>query len=305
MTVGMFMSTVTTETPLALASVDPLPPPRSTSSDSYGTRALVTGSGVIVAVRSKSAYGYVITTPCGNTGVARKGLEIEKTAVVLDPGHGGPIDTGAVGANGLPEKDVNLRVALTTQRILTDRGISSILTRTADYASPLSVRAALADAVEAAVLVSIHHNAPTPQRSTLPGTEVFVQSNRAESRRLGGLLQKHVVESLSLFSRTEWHAAADAGVLTVLSTQGRDAYGMIRLPTTVAALAELAYISAPSEARLLASDFYSDIAGRALADAIEDYLRTDDLGGGYVDTPRVFNPLPGVGAGVCQEVALG
>jgi hypothetical protein len=112
-----------------------------------------------------------------------------------------------------------------------------------------------------------------------------------------------VVGALSQFE-VDWTAAPDAGVLAVLSTRGNDAYGMIRNPDTVSALAELAYISNPAEAELFATDDYVEAASEAVADAIEAYLRTDAPGAGFQPEPRVFNPQPGIGGSVCVDPDL-
>jgi N-acetylmuramoyl-L-alanine amidase len=289
------------------------PPPSTSSSTSSSTTttfvelpalAVTSATGVVVAVRVKTTAGYVVTTPCGGMGYVAGGTPVTDVSVVLDPGHGGPIDTGAVGRNGLVEKDVNLRLAEASKLILEKRGIATLLTRTADYAVPLRVRVDLADTVDTDILVSIHHNAPTPQASDEPGTEVFVQSDRPDSRRLGSLIYESTVAALSRVPGVQWHAAPDAGVLMVHSTRGGDGYGMISLPETVSVLAEFAYISSPPEAELLATDLYLEIASEALADAIEDYLTTDQTGSGFIEEPRIFNPQPSVGAALCEEVDL-
>lgn len=271
------------------------------------THAVVTTTGVVAGVRAVTTGGFVVITPCGGRIFLGDGAVIEEihdVQVVLDPGHGGPIDTGAVGPNGLQEKEINLRVAELTAEILGSRGITTLLTRTADYATPLSVRSGLADTVQADLMVSIHHNAPTPGTSFEPGTEIFVQSDAPESSRLGGLVYQEVVASLATAPGVEWHAAPDAGVLEVHNPEGFDTYGMIRLPETVSILAEIAYISAESEAEFLASSTYLDLVTPALADAIEDFLTTDAGGVGHIAEPRVFTAQPSVGPEVCQEVAL-
>ncbi|MEX2251060.1 MAG: N-acetylmuramoyl-L-alanine amidase [Acidimicrobiia bacterium] len=267
--------------------------------------ALITPTGVVVAILDRGATGFVVTTPCGNTATIGNGEPVGGVAVVLDPGHGGPIDSGAVGANGVREADVNLTVALATERLLVERGISVILTRTADYAVRIGVRSQLADDLGTEIMVSIHHNAPTPGPSTVPGTEIFIQSDSERSRRLGGLIWEQVVNGLSGMNGVEWSGADDSGVLRVLNTKGEDAYGMVRLPETVSVLAELAYISSPSEAEMMATAEYVETAADALANAIQTYLEANDLGAGYVDEPRVFNPLPGISADVCEDPALG
>ena len=146
------------------------PLPTTTSTISLGDpKAIVSPSGVAVAVRQTLTDGHLITTPCGNEVTPIGGTPVYSVTVVLDPGHGGPIDTGAGSATGTPEKDVNLRVAKATEALLLDLGIPTLMTRSDDYATPLSLRAHLADAVEATLMVSIHHNAPTHQPSTFSG----------------------------------------------------------------------------------------------------------------------------------------
>ena len=156
------------------------------------------------------------------------------------------------------------------------------------------MRAGLADRVNADLLISVHHNAPTPGPSPRPGTEVFIQSTSEASRRLGGLVWTRVMAALSDFD-IDWTAAPDAGVLSVLSTRGSDAYGMISGPRTVSVLAELAYISNPPEAELFATNEYVEAASDALADAIEGYLTTEATGAGYVAGPGCSTLSPGSG----------
>jgi len=266
-------------------------------------RALVTPTGVVVSVLEETATGFRVTTPCGNEATVREGTTLGTTQVVIDPGHGGQVDTGAVGANGLMEKHLNLEVSQALEADLIVRGIDVVLTRTADYASRLGVRAGLADRVNADLLISIHHNAPTPGPSPRPGTEVFIQSTSEASRRLGGLVWTRVMAALSDFD-IEWTAAPDAGVLSVLSTRGSDAYGMISGPRTVSVLAEMAYISNPVEAELFATAEYVEAASDALADAVEGFLNTEATGAGYVAEPRIFNPQPGIGGSLCVDPPL-
>lgn len=276
----------------ALADSGPPPP------------ALITPSGVPVAVLQDAGAGrYWVLTPCGNQAVVSGGAPLRDAEVVLDPGHGGPVDTGAVGSNGLAEKEVNLKVAQTAARLLEARGVATVLTRTADYATPLRVRANLADTLGATLLISIHHNAPMQAPSPVPGVEVFHENGSADSRRLGGLIYEHAMTALSTFE-VEWVAPSDAGVMAVLNSSGRDAYGMIRLPETTSVLAELGYMANPAEAELFTRPVYADVAGRAISEAVLDFLDTDKQGGGFVEA-RLFDPQPGVGRAQCVETPLG
>ena len=299
-TIPTTTSTSTTTTTTTAPSTTTTEPPPTVPEIA---RALVTPTGVVVSVLEETANGYRVTTPCGNEATVREGTPLGTTQVVIDPGHGGEVDTGAVGANGLIEKHLNLDVSQAVQAKLIVRGIDVVLTRTADYASRLGVRAGLADQLGADLILSVHHNAPTPGPSTRPGTEVFIQSASEESRRLGGLVWTRVMAALADFD-IAWTAAPDAGVLTVLNTRGSDAYGMISGPRTVSVLAELGYLSNPAEAELFATSDYVDAVTDALADAVENYLTTEATGAGYVAEPRVFNPQPGIGGSLCVDPAL-
>lgn len=296
-------SAVTTTLATTTTSTVPVPSAPAPSFESKAVDALVTPTGVVVAVLEQTASGYLVRTPCGEETVVGSGTPVGGISVVIDPGHGGEVDTGAVGPNGLMEKHLNLELSQAVQAKLIVREIPVLLTRTGDYATVLGVRGALADHVGADLILSVHHNAPTPGASFRPGTEVFIQSNSVESRRLGELVWDRVVEALSQFD-IQWAAAPDAGVLRVLSTRGNDAYGMIRGPEIVAALAELGYISSRPEAELFNTNEYIEAAAEALADAIDAFLGSDEDGSGFVAEPRVFNPQPGIGGSVCVDPDL-
>ena len=256
---------------------------------------LVTPTGVPVAVLGLTEAGYLVRTPCGHPAEVSEGVLINGARVVIDPGHGGPVDTGAVGPNGLIERDLNLTLGMAVIDELTSRGISAVSTRTGGYPTLLSVRSLLADDLGVEALVSIHHNAPTWALSSTPGSEVFIQSAsieepRADSARLGGLLYEEITAALATFDNVDWSSAAGAGVLRVLSSRGSDAYGMIVRPEVPTALVEYGYLSNPSEAALFATDEYIEVAARATADAIDAYLHTERPGTGFIQRPRIFDP---------------
>ena len=94
--------------------------------------------------------------------------------IALDPGHGGE-HTGAVGATGLLEKDVNLIYAQYLAELLTERGARVILTRTEDSTMTLKERVYLAREGQAHILVWLHNNGVGDSRPPLlvSGTSAF------------------------------------------------------------------------------------------------------------------------------------
>ena len=268
---------------------------------------LITPSGVSVAVLGVNEGRFIVATPCGSISTVSAGLPLQGVRVVVDPGHGGSYDVGAVGPNGVAERDLNLTLSYAVLNELSNRGIPAATTRTGHYGSTLSVRTAFADALGAEALVSIHHNGPTYPTGSQPGTEVYVQSAstqqaRADSARLGGLLHQEITKALSGFDNVAWSRVPQAGVMRVLSTDGRDAYGMISRPNVPAVLVEYGYLTNRSEAALFATDEYIRVAAKATANAIEVYLNTDRSGTDLNQQPRVFDPAGAPSS--CNEVVL-
>ncbi len=258
-----------------------------------GVNAIITPTGVLAAILGRVDDAYVVETPCGFQAVVPWGQPLTTVDVMLDPGHGGD-EEGAVAESGLTEASVNMRVAQRTASLLSERGVSVALTRSGDYRMPIVQRAGLADALEAKALVSIHHNTPQAAESTVPGTEVYVQSTSTEARRLGGLVYERVVAGLAQFD-IPWVARTDAGVLNVLNDEGQDAYGINRRPVTPSALIEIGYLANPAEADLFASEEYVAVTARAMADGIEVFLTSTDPGSGFVAASRSFNPSGSTG----------
>lgn len=111
--------------------------------------------------------------------LTEKGLDYQVKRIVIDPGHGG-FDPGAVGQNGLKEKDVTLDLALKLHNKLKIRGkIKSFLTRTGDYYIPLSARTVAANQHRADLFISIHINANKNRNSQ--GSETYFCSEKASS----------------------------------------------------------------------------------------------------------------------------
>lgn len=257
---------------------------------------LITPTGVVVPVVGVDEDSlYTIETPCGAEVQLRWGQPLRSADVVLDPGHGGD-ERGAIGPSGETEAELNLDVARRTAALLDAQGISVALTRTSDYRVPIRMRAAIADGLGAEVFLSIHHNSPTPTPGpdNGPGTEVYVQTGSDDSARLGGIVYEEVVAALSLFD-ANWASSSSAGVMTVVNDEGEDAYGINRYPLATAALAELAYISNPTEALVLATDEYRQTAAEALAQSVIRYLDNDPGGTALNAEPRLFTSAGGTG----------
>ena len=96
-------------------------------------------------------------------------LGLTVRTIMIDAGHGGK-DPGAM-ANGLREKNINLKFAKLVGGKLQAKGFHVIYTRTTDVFIPLEKRTAMANAQKADLFLSIHCNA---NRSTkVHGLETY------------------------------------------------------------------------------------------------------------------------------------
>lgn len=84
--------------------------------------------------------------------------------IIIDPGHGGSKDPGAVGPNGYREKDLTLAIALKLRNLinadpeLSAAGVKVVLTRSGDSRVGLEERATIANNAKGDLFVSIHAN---------------------------------------------------------------------------------------------------------------------------------------------------
>jgi N-acetylmuramoyl-L-alanine amidase len=220
--------------------------------------------------------------------------------IVVDAGHGGK-DPGAIGPNGLQEKDVTLalarKVGLRLQETL---GCDVVLTRDRDVFLPLEERTAIANKVGADLFISVHANA-APNRQAYGietyylnfskndkaaavaarenGTslkevsdleqilfDLMANSKINESSRLAAEIQRALVDRLD----NRFDEVRDLGV-----RQGP--FYVLLGATMPSVLVEAAFISHPREEQRLASRKYQEETADAIAEAVGNYARAHKL----------------------------
>jgi len=166
----------------------PMPDPFRLIIDARGTPRLATRPRPTPTVAALAAPP--ARAPSGATAPSRPDIAVAPKAVspplparsaarrfkiVLDPGHGGQ-DPGALGAQGIAEKDVVLAIALRLrQRLVELPGVDVVLTRESDVFIALEERTARANTEQADLFVSIHANAST--NTELSGVETYYLNN--------------------------------------------------------------------------------------------------------------------------------
>ena len=223
---------------------------------------------------------------------------VERTGpppIVIDPGHGGE-DTGAVGDNGLSERDLTLAVALRLADELRSRGHAVRLTRDGNDGRALSDRTALANRLEAKLFVSLHANAST--FSSVTGAETYYMSlddqasdeaaaatarleNRADETAddrsdldliLWDLAQASVLNEsagLAVAVQTRLNALLDLRDRGVKQAP----FVVLTGATMPAILVEVGFLSNQAEAARLARPEHQQALARAIATGIDAFLR--------------------------------
>lgn len=179
--------------------------------------------------------------------------------IALDAGHGG-YDGGAYGrASGTAEKGLNLDVARRLDRLLTEQGARTVMTRTGDYAlcdehppirkklQDMQRRAALIAQAGADMVISIHMNEYAGRAES--GPQTFYREGCPAGRLLAGAIQQAMIDGLSPAKERE--------------AQGGDYYILtLGVPSV---LVECGFLSNAKEEALLLTAQYRERVAVAIA----------------------------------------
>jgi N-acetylmuramoyl-L-alanine amidase len=177
-----------------------------------------------------------------------------RIVVMLDPGHGGK-DPGAIGINGLQEKDVILPISQRVAAILEQQGIQAILTRTSDYFVDLAPRVEMAKREHVNLFVSIHANS-IGNRPDVNGLETYYYSS---GQRLAQTIHSNILQSIDI---------ADRGV-----RQAR--FYVLRNNPMPAVLVEVGFVTGTRDEPRLATAEYQNQMAQAIANGILQYIQQD------------------------------
>lgn len=158
--------------------------------------------------------------------------------IYVDPGHGGS-DSGAVGQNGLQEKNVNLRVGTVLKNCLVEYGGATVrMSRTGDSTVSLSGRCTDANNWGADRFISVHHNASSDR--SVNGTETYSYGTTGNGANLRNKIHAQLLK---------WGGLKDRGAQTAN-------FYVLKYTNMSAVLTEASFISNPAEeARLRDSNY--------------------------------------------------
>ncbi|MFN2582095.1 MAG: N-acetylmuramoyl-L-alanine amidase [Candidatus Dormibacteria bacterium] len=182
--------------------------------------------------------------------------------IALDAGHGGvadpndpaqPFDPGAISASGLQEQEVTLDVAQRVAALLREDLVEPVMTRTGDEWVSISDREQIAVEAHAQLFVSVHVN--SYQNASASGSLVLYPGawSQAFAQTLEDALGRDLASA----------GVSDDGIVL------RDNWWIHNpMPTGTV---EMAYMSNPREAGLMATEDFRQAVALAVRDGVERY----------------------------------
>lgn len=232
----------------------------------------------------------------------------DQVIVAIDAGHGGQ-DPGAIGQNGLKEKNVTIAIARKLQKLLnSDSMFKAVMTRNGDYYVSVMGRSEVARKENANLLLSIHaDSAPSHSAS---GASVWVLSNRRANSEMAGWLEQREKQSELLggagdllannksdpyFSQAvidlqfghSQRVGYDVAVKVIQQLRSitpmhkrlpeHASLGVLRSPDIPSLLVETGFISNKKEEKLLGSSAYQDKIARAIYRGLRNYFKAHPM----------------------------
>jgi N-acetylmuramoyl-L-alanine amidase len=287
----------------ALTATAPAPGPSPTAAVPVSVLPATSGpttfSGAAAVRSARPATGASrsaarVPAPAGKPSLARQlGLGVRR--VVIDAGHGAH-DPGAIGVDGLQEKDVTLDLALRVRDILEAAGYEAVLTRDRDVYLPLEERTALANTARGDIFLSLHCN--SSDAGNLSGVETYflnlassvrsmqtaarensmAVANMSDLQQIVREIQNSKMDESSQFAWRVQRSVHDAlhrryPDVKNLGVKQAPFYVLIgaQMPSI---LAEVSFINNRTEGRRLADPQYRQLIAQALVDGVKRYVRT-------------------------------
>ena len=193
--------------------------------------------------------------------------------VIIDAGHGGE-DSGAIGANGVYEKDLNLALAMKIGEMLTEKGFVVIYTRTDDrllYGEAgnivgmkkiydLKNRCLVSVDHPDAIFVSIHMKSFAEAKYS--GLQVYYSTKNPDSAVLAEKIQSSVKKTIQPNNNRK-------------TKLGRDLYLMENIEN-VAVLIECGFLSNPEECEKLSQKEYQKELSFSIVCGIIEYIEKSE-----------------------------
>ncbi len=227
------------------------------SQQQWGYSLRYEGTSLILSLRHPQKIS-ATNSPASRESNSQKTQPLAGIKIVLDPGHGGPEDSGSVGPTGYPEKAVALVVSKLVRDQLVAKGATVYLTREEDKDLGLQERVDMIEKLQPNISISLHYNA-------LPD-----EGNAEKTQGVGAFWYNTQAHSLAMFLHNY-----------LVKELKRPSYGVFwnnlaltRPHTTPAILLELGFMINPVEFEWVSNPQEQQKLAVALADGITQWFMT-------------------------------
>lgn len=216
---------------------------------------------LIVTDNVKSSDGKVLPSEVRMDFTTKSSLtKPSEFTVCIDPAQ---YYSTITSKSGVKAKDINLSTALKLGTILKSRGFNVVYTRNSDAVSWTQsgeddAKALIAKNANADVFLSINTNSYTPD-STANGIETYYTTDKSANKLLASSLQAELITATK---------AKDRGIQVADSTSN---FAILNKTSCPAIVADLGFITNPSEEILLESQQYQNNAAKAIANGLMSY----------------------------------
>ena len=260
----------------------------------YRTYTAAQGCDIVLVLEEEQVSALPPPVPWGKKNVnIEQGpvdvtREITVRTVVIDPGHGGH-DVGAVGNQGILEKDVNLGVARELKSYLErESDLQVVLTRDDDSYLELADRAEIANSSHGDLFISLHCNSwfndgahgfetffLSPAESDWAKSVEAAENNAAGEPDDVEFIVWELVQNRFISSSSQLAEVIQQGVVADLDLLDRGVrqagFRVLVGAYMPAVLIELGFLTFTDEENRLGERSYQRRMARALGDAVMDY----------------------------------
>ena len=247
-------------------------------------------------VSNDKAVAGVVTSKIGVKNFEKKS-PVKKKIIVLDPGHGGQ-DPGAISISGKYEKDLTLKMAKETKKLLESAGYTVVLTRDKDVYVSLRGRIQKAHEANGDLFISIH--ADSARNRSAKGLSVYTISETASDKEAAALAEREnkadILMGMDLreyqpevgnilidFAKTYTMDQSAKYASEVVKEMRKEVqlvpnahrfagFVVLKSPSIPSVLVELGYLSNKQEDRALQKESYRAGLSRALVRAVKTYF---------------------------------
>lgn len=210
----------------------------------------------IFAIAIFAAGAVYLAADCAIKYLLANSQVSDTNTIIIDPGHGDP-DGGAVGIDGILEKDINLAISKKLRNFFSAAGYHVIMTREGDSeiydkdsdtirkkkVSDLKNRLSIANSHPGVAFLSIHQNIFSSSSSS--GAIVFYSPNNDESKRLAEYIQTDIKKMLQPDNNYKVR-------------QVNDDIFLLYNAKSPAVMVECGFLSNPSDCRKLQDETYQN-----------------------------------------------